>query len=128
MKFMRFKKEFVEFEHRISFLIKRHFLSGLVAILLVWFILANVNLKETWGHLMGIPISIILLVFAINFVQYCLRIFRWKLIIDKIGPVGYWILFPIFFAGGLINQLTPGTKSGGQPLRAYYIYRIEGLC
>ncbi|MGD2246907.1 MAG: flippase-like domain-containing protein [Candidatus Methanofastidiosia archaeon] len=46
---------------------------------------------------------------------------RWNLFVNKLHPVNYFSILPIFMAGLLINNLTPGPSLGGQPITAYYL-------
>jgi len=126
MKIKDYKEELKVIERSKPFLfVERHLFSIFVSILVIIYLFTKIEFRETMLYLGDVPLSFILIVFFINLLMYALSIFRWRIIIQKISKIGYFVLFPIFFVGGLINQLTPGTKSGGQPLRAYYLTKLN---
>jgi len=120
-----YKKELKEIERIPVFFLKKHFWSIILTVIIIWIIFLKIDFQETASYLAKVPTFFILIAFLLNLAMYALWVFRWRLIIQKISKIRYFILFPIFFAGGLINQLTPGSKSGGQPLRAYYLNKIN---
>lgn len=125
MKFSECKKELDIIENKLFHFIKKNLVYIIIGILIVVAIFYKVDFKETMQNLLKIPFWFIIILLLVDLIMNSLRIFRWKLIIQKISEIRYFTLFPIFFAGGLINQLTPGSKSGGQPLRAYYLSKLN---
>jgi len=125
MKLRDYKKHRKVEETNIFVLIKKHLISAIVGIIVIIYLFSKVDLNETIKHISSFPFYLVIVVFLITVVLNGLWIFRWRIIIKKISDIGYWVLWPIFLAGGLFNQLTPGTTSGGQPLRAYYLNKIN---
>lgn len=105
--------------------VRKHLFSFLLTALMIMLIYLKLDIKSMIEYLSKIPLYTIACLFLVTLAVYCLRIFRWRRIILKISKANYLQLFPIFFSGGLINQLTPGSKSGGQPIRAYYLTKLN---
>ncbi|MBI4144379.1 flippase-like domain-containing protein [Candidatus Woesearchaeota archaeon] len=110
-------------KHRFS--TSKILVSLLLGVVMLFFLFTKVSLKETFSAISEIPFVFLLIAVIVGGVMQAGWIARWKLIVDKFGTVKFLKLVPIFLAGSLINQLTPGSKSGGQPLRAYYLSKIN---
>ena len=63
-----------------------------------------------------------LLIFIVSrFAIYFLITYRWKLFVDRLKPIGFFKLLPIFFSGTIADNLVPGPSFGSEPVKAYYL-------
>jgi len=53
--------------------------------------------------------------------------FKWRSTISSLAELSYPRVFAILMTGVLMNQLTPGRDTGGEPIRAYYVSKLTGL-
>jgi len=52
--------------------------------------------------------------------------YNWKLLVDRVKPIKYMKLLPVFAAGTLGNNITPGPSVGGEPIKAYFLQKTHG--
>ena len=52
--------------------------------------------------------------------------YNWKLLVDKVKPIKYTALLPVFAAGIFGNNMTPGPSMGGEPIKAYFLSKLYG--
>tara|TARA_Y100000310_G_C20595174_1_gene770139 strand:+ start:206 stop:1267 length:1062 start_codon:yes stop_codon:yes gene_type:complete len=103
----------------------KHILSILIGIFILYVLFFKVGIPSIKQYASLLPISIIIAVFAIYALIYLLQITKWYIIISENSKVSFLKLIPIYFAGGMFNQLTPGATCGGQPYRAYHLSKLN---
>ena len=104
---------------------RRNISSLIVAAILLFLIFFYFGIDKILDQISKVPDWTIASVLLLYFLIYALLILKWKFIIDCVKKVNYFALIPIYLAGGMFNQLTPGTTSGGQPYRAYHLRKLN---
>tara|TARA_Y100000310_G_scaffold58145_1_gene53404 strand:+ start:1670 stop:2710 length:1041 start_codon:yes stop_codon:yes gene_type:complete len=112
--------------HRVGYKVKKkviinNIISIFLAGLLLLYVFYKIGIREIFSSVVNTPIWALAVVFLLYVLMYILHVVKWKFVVDKVGTVSFSKLMPIFLAGGLFNQITPGTTSGGQPYRALHL-------
>ncbi len=98
-------------------------LKFLVSGLLIWFLLANVDLDAAKERVLDIAPGMVALATAIFLVQLVIGALRWQAVLDAIGaPLSFARAFRFFFIGAFFNQTLPSSV-GGDAVRIYKTYR-----
>lgn len=95
-------------------------LLGLGVVVLI-LIVKLVGTSEIIPVLAGMEYQYIALIISFQALMLGAWNLRWNLFVNRLHPVHYFSILPIFMAGLLINNLTPGPSLGGQPVTAYYL-------
>ena len=101
------------------------FLAGLG---LLTFIIAEIDLAETWRLLSGVGIGIFLILF-IYFLAFLIDTFTWQLTIKYVPLSPLWIyrFFQMRLAGEAFNNITPLAGMGGEVVKAVLLKKYYGI-
>ncbi len=98
-------------------------LKFLVSGLLIWFLLATVDLDAARARVLDIAPGMVALATAIFLAQLVIGTFRWRAVLDAIGaPLSLPRAVTFFFIGAFFNQTLPSSV-GGDAVRIYKAYR-----
>lgn len=90
--------------------------------------LTRIGISRIVGLIFKAQISYLLYSLLFLFLAFGVWNYIWteslKLIKDK--DFSFFYTFPLYFVGALFNNLTPGAKVGGEPIRAYYLAQEYG--
>ncbi|MEM4245204.1 MAG: flippase-like domain-containing protein [Candidatus Nanoarchaeia archaeon] len=92
-----------------------------LALLLLYFVLNKVGFNNIINTLKMLKWYYLVLAIALNLSMFLVWNKKWKSLVNKLGKIKFWELFPILMAGIFINTSTPTANVGGEPLRAYYL-------
>jgi len=92
--------------------------------------LAAVLLREDLGGIYNTIISadlkLVLLAVGLYFFEVFFWADRWRVALMAAGyKVGFWNLYVIAHSGMFFSNITPISKSGGEPFRAYFIKKTQ---
>ncbi|AAL80294.1 lysylphosphatidylglycerol synthetase family protein [Pyrococcus furiosus DSM 3638] len=95
---------------------------GLLGVLLWW-----AGIRETLTLLFSADLNYL----GIAFLMYCLSVLvwavRWRIFLEKANiKVPFIRILGGIFVGIFVNNLTPGARTGGEPVKAFYITRGMG--
>ncbi len=98
-------------------------LKFLVSGLLIWFLLANVDLDAATERVLEVAPGMVALATAIFLVQLVIGALRWQAVLDTIGaPLSIAQAVKFFFIGTFFNQILPSSV-GGDAVRIYKAWR-----
>ena len=98
-------------------------LKFLVSGLLIWFLLANVDLDAAKERVLAIAPGMVALATAIFLVQLVIGAMRWRAVLDAIGaPLPFARAVRFFFIGAFFSQTLPSSV-GGDAVRIYKTWR-----
>lgn len=95
-------------------------------IYLLYLIIRRIGVYRVLAVLEETPGRAVYAVVALFFAAFLLWTFRWQLLMKREERKSILVLFPVYMAGVFGNVMTPGARVGGEPLRAYYMFRIYG--
>ena len=91
--------------------------------LLIWFLLANVDLDAAKERVLAIAPGMVALATAIFLVQLVIGAMRWRAVLDAIGaPLPFARAVRFFFIGAFFSQTLPSSV-GGDAVRIYKTWR-----
>ncbi len=100
----------------------------ILGILIILFIVESIGIQETLEVLKNVRFSFLLLGLFIEVFLFWLWGYRWKIILEaakeKISAKNIYLSL---FTGVLFNNITPSAKTGGEPVRAYIVSRMENI-
>ena len=101
------------------------FLAGLG---LLAFIIAEIDLAETWHLLSKVGFGILLILF-IYFLAFLIDTFTWQLTIKHVPLSPLWIyrFFQMRLAGEAFNNITPMAGMGGEVVKAVLLKKYYGI-
>ncbi len=100
-------------------------LTLIILILLIYFTLKGVDLKNLWASIVNANYLWVGLSIPIMLASHYVRALRWKTMLEPISkPKSVWNLFSAVMAGYAINNILP---RGGEFLRPYYYSRREKI-
>ena len=98
-------------------------LKFLVSGLLIWFLLANVDLDAAKERVLAVAPGMVVLATAIFLVQLVIGAMRWRAVLDAIGaPLPFARAVRFFFIGAFFSQTLPSSV-GGDAVRIYKTWR-----
>lgn len=105
-------------------------LATVVLVLVIAGGLAAVLLREDLGKIYDAIISsdlrLVGLAVGLYFFEVLFWADRWRVALMAAGyNVGFWRLYVIAHSGMFFNNITPISKSGGEPFRAYFIKKTQ---
>jgi len=93
----------------------------LIAVLLLSYLLFNIDLGEFWNQIRYATPWLIILGLSVYSIIAVLAIIRWKLLLDVHHVYPSWAkLTKLFFVGLFFNNAMPGL-TGGDVIKAYYV-------
>lgn len=102
------------------------FLISLVVLALLVYVLKDVDFVEAYGLLLRADLFYLILAVAALGGSFLVWNLRWKVSLRSVVDADYFSLLRILMAGIFLNNITPGTGIGGEPLRAYYLKKKYG--
>jgi len=91
--------------------------------LLIWFLLANVDLDAAKERVLAVAPGMVALATAIFLVQLVIGALRWRAVLDAIGaPLPFARAVGFFFIGAFFSQTLPSSV-GGDAVRIYKAWR-----
>lgn len=103
---------------------KKTILLLVISVLILLGMLYFVGIDQVIAALKMANLYLIALAIGVQVCTYFLYTFRWK-ILNKIAgmDVSFKKLFPMLLVGLAVNNITPSGRGGGEPVRAYLLYR-----
>ena len=98
---------------------------GLVTLLLVGLFLRDMDLREAWAAVLDADPWLIALAAVVTMQTYVLRAWRWRWLLNPLGPTRFRTAFRTTVMGFAASFLLPGRV--GELLRPYVLARQEGL-
>lgn len=98
---------------------------GLVTVLLVGLFLRDMDLQEAWQAVLDANPWLIALAALVTMQTYTLRAWRWRWLLNPLGPTRFRTAFRATVMGFAASFLLPGRV--GELLRPYVLARQEGL-
>lgn len=97
-----------------------------VSVLILLGMLYFVGIDEVIAALKMADLNLIALAIGVQIFTYFLYTWRWK-ILNKIAGIDASIkkLLPMVLVGLAVNNITPSGRGGGEPVRAYLLYKNE---
>ncbi len=96
-----------------------------VAAVILIIVLSQVGLADVFFQLRSANLFLIALAVIFFGLAFLVGAFKWYLIIGDLAKKPYMKILPIFLAGSFVDNTTPGARVGGEPLKAYYLARLE---
>lgn len=94
---------------------------------LVW-ILGKENLKKTYEAMISIRKELLAFAVGLYFFEVVFWACRWKVALKAVGyDINLWSLYLVSHAGMFFTNITPTSKSGGEPFRAYFAKKRYGI-
>ncbi len=105
------------------------FVITVAVTLVIFYLIAKyVGFEKTIKNLERAELSYVILAIVSQFgLNIGIRALRWMLIMRKSVEISYVDSFLALIVGVLVNNLTPGAKVGGEPVRAIVIKRRRGI-
>ncbi len=101
---------------------KRILLLSLISITIFVVMFMLVGWKEVGAILYSIEPNLLGAAFIVYFLTVYIRSVRWSYLLNKIGcRISAIRLLPFVIIGLFGNNITPGAKIGGEPVRAYFL-------
>jgi len=97
----------------------------LVGVGIIFMVFNHIGLGKVISALHSVEPQYIFLVALAQISAYLLWTYKWKILIADLFPARFYKLVPMMFAGLLVNNLTPGSVVGGEPLRAYFLSKMS---
>jgi len=99
-----------------------------IGILIILFIMKYIGIHEILEVLKNIKLSFLLLGLLIQLFLFGLWGYRWKIILEAAKEkISVKNLYLSLFTGVLFNNITPAAKTGGEPVRAYILSKMESI-
>ena len=99
-----------------------------IGVLIIFFIIKYIGIQETLEVLKNIRFSFLLLGIFTQLFLFWLWGYRWKIILEAAKEkISVKNLYLSLFTGVLFNNITPSAKTGGEPVRAYIVSRMESI-
>ena len=94
--------------------------GGLVAVLL------REDLDGIYNTIISADLKLVLLAVGLYFFEVFFWADRWRMALMAAGhTIGFWRLYVIAHSGMFFSNITPISKSGGEPFRAYFIKKTQ---
>jgi len=94
--------------------------GGLAAVLL------TENLGKIYNAIISADLRLVALAVGLYFFEVLFWADRWRVALMAAGyNVGFWRLYVISHSGMFFSNITPISKSGGEPFRAYFIKKTQ---
>lgn len=99
-----------------------------IGAIIILILIKLIGLEDTIRTIKLADKGLLVLAVLIQFVILGIRAFRWELLLKDRGEyVGLRYLYGIILIGSFANNVTPGARMGGEPLRAYLLKRNFGI-
>ena len=99
-----------------------------IGILIILFIMKYIGIQEILEVLKNVKLSFLLLGLLIQLFLFGLWGYRWEIILEAVKErVSVKNLYLSLFIGVLFNNVTPAAKTGGEPVRAYILSKMESI-
>lgn len=102
------------------------FLISLVILALLIYVLKDVDFAEVYQLLLAADLSYLFLAVIFLAGSFFVWDLRWQISLKTLVNADYLFLLKVLMAGVFLNNITPGTGIGGEPLRAYYLDKKYG--
>jgi len=96
-------------------------LIAVIVLLLLFYVLRGINFYEVYTLLKKTNLFYLALAFLFCGFSFFLWNLRFKISLSGLIKGDYWFLLKVLFAGVFVNNITPGTGIGGEPVRAYFL-------
>lgn len=97
------------------------FIFGAFLVHIYWTDIITI-LQESWGILLETRVLDFILAFLVYLLSVYLFAVRWQIVLSCMGyTLKATKLVPIIFGGIFTNNLTPASRTGGEPLRIFWI-------
>ncbi len=96
---------------------------GLLAIgvIVLFFVVEHVGIADVIPAMKQMSFLFVGIVILTELVLILIGNWKWHFIISRFAKIKYTALLPIFMSGLAVNNLTPGPRIGGEPVRAHYL-------
>jgi uncharacterized protein (TIRG00374 family) len=92
---------------------------------LLWLFVSSIDLNRTWEAITHADLALIVAALLVVFLTYAIRAWRWRVLLQPIGPVRFSTAFRTTVIGFTVTFLLPARI--GEVLRPYLLARREGL-
>ncbi len=92
-----------------------------IIVLLLYFILKDINFKEVYLILTYANPQYIFLAVLATALTFFVWAIRWAYVSGKLFKNDFWFLLNMLLAGTFVNTITPGPAVGGEPVRAHFL-------
>ncbi len=96
----------------------------IVSIVLLGSVVYYIGINEVISAVKQASPELLAVAVIINFAEFLVWNLKFKLLVDKTKKISYKSLFPVLMAGVFINNTTPGARTGGGPVKAYFLSKI----
>jgi len=102
----------------------------LVGVILIVLLLHTLDIKQIEGKLVKMPkqelLSYLTGLFIIQLAVMLLSALKWRIVLRN-SQVSMKNIIPATFVGYLVNNITPVGLAGGEPIRAYILYKTDRI-
>lgn len=95
-----------------------------ISIVFLVLILKNIGFTLIINAIKNANATYLAIAFGLNLASILLWNLKWNRLINNIEHVKFSALLPILMAGDFINATTPGIRTGGEAIRAYYLSKL----
>jgi len=105
---------------------KKYALIG-AAVLVIFLLLWWAGIEDVVEILKTARLDYFLLAVVVYIASLITWALRWRVLLKSLGiRAGFMSIFKGLIIGMFINNVTPGARGGGEPVRAYYIHKKTG--
>jgi len=96
----------------------------IIGIILLAGVVYYIGIEEVIVVLKQADPKLLFAAFLLNLAQLLVWNFKFKSLVGKIKKVSYLPLFPVLLAGEFVTNTTPGVRTGGGPVKAYFLSKM----
>ena len=98
----------------------------LLVMVVLYFVLRGIGFRTILEGIKGADRKSVRVAALLYFTVFLLWSFRLQLLMKREERGSIVAIFPIYMAGVFGNVVTPGARVGGEPIRAYYMWKVFG--
>ncbi|ENN96373.1 hypothetical protein J422_02824 [Methanocaldococcus villosus KIN24-T80] len=101
------------------------FILSIVILLIILYI---IGVKKVINVLLKVNLTFVFIAILMELVVILIMTLRWKYVLKVLDySPSIKNLFLLVLLGQFINNITPSMRGGGEPFRAYYLYKLENI-
>jgi hypothetical protein len=101
-------------------------LAFLLVMVVLYFVLRGIGFRAILEGIKGVNPRSLWSAVLLNFAVFLLWSFRLQMLMTREERGSIVAMFPIYMAGVFGNVVTPGARVGGEPICAYYMWKVFG--
>jgi len=106
---------------------KRTIALLLGSLLLLVIVLSFIGFDSILETVENVNLNYLIAAFMMQALAYLTWNFKWELILRNFKEIGFRRSFLPFLASVFVSDITPGTRVGGDPVRAYYVSKTGNI-